>query len=53
MNIWIGMEHQDPKYEWWFRLSDGKKFESEENEWLDYSVSKIKNGDVITMALDG
>ena len=52
-NIWIGLEQQEPKYEWWFRLSDGKKFESDDNEWLPYSDIKIKNGDIVTMIVDG
>ncbi len=34
------------------RLSDGKKFESEDNEWLNYA-QKIPSGSVVSMTLDG
>ena len=53
MNIWIGLEHEEPKYEWWFWLKDGWKFESKDNEWVEYTSGRVQNGDVITMIVDG
>ena len=53
LNIWIGLEQISPKYEWWVRLKDGKKFESKDNAWFDFGNIGAQNNDVITMIVDG
>lgn len=54
LNCWIGLEQLNPKYEWWFRLKDGKRFESEDNQWIEFSnTANIKSGDIIQMTVDG
>ena len=40
-NIWIGIEQVNPKYEWWMRLKDCKKFQSDENKWIDYGNKAV------------
>lgn len=53
MKIWIGVQNQDPKYEWWMRLSDLSKFQSEDNEWTEFAQGKVKSGDVVSLILNG
>ena len=52
MNIWIGLEMTEPKFESWFRLQDGKKFDTSSNQWTEYTSSKVVNGDIITMTVE-
>ena len=34
-------------------MKDGKRFESKDNEWVDYTNGKVQNGDVISLIVDG
>lgn len=53
LNIWIGAEISDPKYEWWFKLDNGTVFCSDQNSWQQYSSQKVVLGDIITMVIEG
>ena len=53
MNLWVGMQQTEPRYEWWVRLNDGKKFDSGDNAWSDYTDYKFKPGDIVEMTSNG
>jgi len=53
LNTWVGFEKISPKYEWWIRLKDGKKFESSDKEWKDCLSHKFESGDIISLIVDG
>ena len=52
MDIWIGCEQQTPKYEWWYRLMKGTKYDSDDPEWQHFTHVRPKPGDIVTMVIE-
>lgn len=52
MDIWIGLEQEDPKYEWWLWLKNGVIFQTQGSGWEDFTKEKISKGGEITMGIE-
>ena len=53
MNVWIGLEQREPRYEWWLNLSTGHKFETASNAWVPFTSNKVEVGEVVLMMVEG
>ena len=51
MDIWVGIQWEEPQYEWWVNLRDGHIFESKEPSWKPFTDAEFQIGDLISLGV--
>ena len=53
LDVWLGIERESPKFEWWFNLQKGQKFQSALDRWDHYTDRVPSQDETVVMKVEG